>query len=220
MSEINKALIITGGAIDLDFLRSYYKRNQGSYIVGVDGGCSTALEAEVPMDLIYGDFDTLDAKKRDCLFDSGIEHKVLDPEKDLTDTHGAIEELIGKNYQEITILGGFGTRIDHTFANLMVPFQYIKECKITYIDRYNKIRFYEGPIEVRGVASTYKYISLIPVTETCITQTSGLKYNLYDAKLSPYNSLGVSNEIEGDYYIGISKGKLLITQSDDEPQKI
>lgn len=219
MSKIRKALIITGGSVDLEFLRSYYEQNTDLFVVGVDGGCKSAMDSGLPIDLMYGDFDTLDTRTKEELFDSGLEHKVLVAEKDLTDTHGAIEEVISRNYKDITIFGGLGSRIDHTLANLMVSFKYIKECKITYLDSHNQINFYEGPCDIQGQNTGYKYISLIPITDTLVAQTKGLKYNLKNANLSPYDSLGISNEIQGAYHISITKGKLLITQSDDKPHK-
>lgn len=217
MNSQKLVLVVTGGVVDLDQIRSYNEQHPGIFIVGVDGGCLSALKADFSLDLIYGDFDTLDPKVKEELFASDIEHIALNPDKDVTDTHGVLDELCSRGFKEVTIFGGMGSRMDHTMANLMVPFSLLSRMSITYIDSFNKIRFYEGPCIIEDEIANYRYLSVIPVTPIHIQATSGLKYNLESADLTPYDSLGISNEIINAYSIKLTSGRMMLIESNDSP---
>jgi len=215
MSKQRSALIVTGGEVDEGFLRSFFERNNKLFVVGVDGGCENALNAGLRLDLMYGDFDTLNPKIKEKLILEKVDHIILESEKDVTDTHGAIDELCSRGFEKIVIVGGLGSRIDHSLANLMLSFRFLDRLDITFIDPQNRIRFYEGPNFIRGKGGAYQYLSMIPVTPVIIHSTTGLKYNLQETTMTPYDSLGISNEPLGSYSINLSSGKIMLVESND-----
>jgi thiamine pyrophosphokinase len=54
-----RTLIITGGSLDLDYLRDFLKQNKYDYIIGVDKGVEYLYNISVLPDLMIGDFDSI-----------------------------------------------------------------------------------------------------------------------------------------------------------------
>lgn len=216
---MKQALIITGGNIDIEQLRSTYEQMKGDcFVLGVDGGCQAAIQADLTMDAIIGDFDTLDPLIKESITNKGTNTINLNPIKNVTDTHAALDYLSEQNYSDVLIIGGRGTRQDHSIGNLMTSFAYIPEMNIELIDRTNRVRPYKGPLVIKNFKQgDYKYVSIIPIEETYIKKSQGLKYEINNKVIKPYDSLGVSNELTNhkDPYIEVEYGKLLIIESND-----
>ena len=85
---------------------------EDSFIIAVDAGWQHADTLGVEADLVLGDFDSAPEPK-----EKGAILK-LPREKDDTDTLYAVKEALRRGYTDITILGGLGGRLDHTFANM------------------------------------------------------------------------------------------------------
>jgi len=105
--------------------------------------------------------------------------------------------------------------MDHTLANMMVPFSFIDQLKITYYDRNNCINFYSGPTVITKSVGRYKYLSIIPIEKTLIIKTRGLKYEVENRIFDTYDSFGVSNEAIGEYEIIVEYGKFMIIEASD-----
>jgi len=216
------ALLITGGIIENDYLRSVYERLKDDYFVlGVDAGCQSAIDANISLDAIIGDFDTLDEITRKEITDSGVKTIILNPVKNVTDTHAALDYLFIHEYSKVIVFGARGTRIDHTFGNLMVSFSYFPKMVIEFIDKHNCIRPFIGPAIVKGKKKDrYKYLSIIPIEDTIVKSSEGLMYPISNQKFKPFDSFGVSNEILGinedsGYMLDFDKGKFFVIESSD-----
>jgi thiamine pyrophosphokinase len=210
-----KALMISGGVTSSEMIQTVYKDYNPNMVVAIDGGCKSALNASVPLDLAYGDFDTLEEDNFSKLEPLNIEVIRLSPIKNVTDTHGALLELQTRGVKEVVILGATGTRMDHTLANLMLSFSFLDTIKIIYIDANNHIQAFSGPTTIQGSKGEYKYLSILPITNIHIQSTTGLKYPIQNKTLTPYSSLGISNEITTPYQITLTQGNLLLIQSKD-----
>lgn len=221
---MNNTLIITGGDIDLEFTKEYVSSYEFDIVIAVDGGLIVADKLSIIPHYIIGDFDTVSPL---LLFkyekmDDVVIHRYK-PDKEATDTKLAIDKAIEENSFSIHILGGIGSRFDHSFANILLLQPALEAgIEVMIVNKQNRIRllgYKRKTIELSKKESIYKYISLIPLSETVkgIT-TKGMKYNLsnYDFYLDREISMGVSNELEeATAEISISEGKLLLIESND-----
>jgi thiamine pyrophosphokinase len=211
-----KVLIITGGNIDDDFAFSFLKNNPYNEIIAVDGGLAFADRAGVNITHLVGDFDTIDAQILEKYIhreDISV-HRFI-PEKDYTDTDIAVKlalELFKEQKdaeQQLHIIGGTGSRLDHVLANLQM-LKRVMDAGVQgiLIDRNNQIQMISGTCHLKRQGIFGKYVSLIPVTMDVSGITlEGFKYPLNRAVTHFGESLCVSNELVDDEgWITIEEG--------------
>jgi thiamine pyrophosphokinase len=219
----NRILILTGGYSSITFISEYLLVEEFTTIIAVDRGLMVADRLDIPIDYLVGDFDSVPEEVLDKYRDiSRINNtfRIIEynPVKDSTDTHIAINLAMDLPCDEMVILGGTGTRIDHVLANiqlLRVPLE--KGVKTVILDEHNKIYLINNGITLRKDKLYGDYISLIPYTEKVINVTlEGFKYPLYNKTLVVGDSLGVSNEIISDEAnILLDSGTLIVIESRD-----
>lgn len=219
---MKNTLIITGGDIDIDYARKFYDENDFSFVIAADGGLKTAEMLNIIPNYIVGDFDTISPlllSKYENMNDVNI--KRFKPDKDFTDTQIAINIAIEEESLSISILGGTGSRLDHTLANIqLLQMALSNGVEAVIVSPNNRIRLLGTKRkDIIIFKSEYKYVSLIPMTDRVsgIT-TKGMKYNLsnFDFKIDENISLGVSNEIIGQQAeIHIDDGTLILIESND-----
>ena len=123
----NTAYIISGGDIDENLLLSEMKKRQkNDIIVAADAGLRILDELDISPDLILGDFDSLEKEILEK-YSKTIEISRYNSEKDFSDTELAVEICKSKGFNNITILGCFGGRMDHSLANINLLYKYHKE---------------------------------------------------------------------------------------------
>jgi thiamine pyrophosphokinase len=211
-----RAVIVTGGEVDRDDLEQV--RSREDFVIGVDGGITVLLEANLLPHLAVGDFDSAGQEMYERLLRMGIPTKKLPPEKDVTDTHFAVTEALKRRPGKILLLGAIGTRLDHTLANLFL-LEEIERCGVRgeICNRNNRIRLLRGGDSCRVRKSRFRYLSLLPLTATVSGVTlTGFRYPLNDAVLRRNDSLGVSNELiaeEGE--VTLRSGMLFVVESRD-----
>ena len=211
-----RTLIITGGKINKEFVHKHILIDRYKLIIAVDGGLIFAYENKININLIIGDLDTVPKDLVKVYKGKNIQILKYNSDKDYTDTHLAINYAMENGATEIEILGGIGSRLDHTLANIHVlklPLEKNVKCKI--INDNNCIYLVDEYIEIKK--SIWKNVSLIPLTtEVEGVITEGLKYKLNNSCLQIGHSIGISNEIEGESAsIRVGKGILIVIESRD-----
>ena len=217
-----RAMIITGGNIDIDFALDFLSKEKYDKIIAVDRGLDAvdAMLSRKPgcihLDHLVGDFDSVDKSVLEKYKDYGdVTVHTFNPVKDNTDTDIAIK-LILQLCQEgdiIYILGGTGTRLDHTMANIHILRGALEAGVEAYlVDPTNKIYLHRG---IRRVAKSEQYgqfISILPVgDEISGVFLRGFKYPLNNAHIRWGSSLGISNEIvEDEGVIEIGEGTAIV----------
>ena len=107
-----KCMIVSGAPVkDYEFLKNNIDLK--SFIIAADSGYVTCRNAGIPVNLIIGDFDSSPKPKADC------EIIALPAEKDDTDTFSCIKEAIKRGFDEIAIFCAAGSRLDHTYSNII-----------------------------------------------------------------------------------------------------
>lgn len=221
---VEHIVIITGGTVDLAWLKStgpscYFNR-KNTCIMAADKGLLYAKEAGSPVDYILGDFDSLPEGILSEYVDSGAQIRTYPPEKDYTDTHLALLWAMEIGAKKVTIIGGRGSRFDHSFANISLLSMLLEHgIQGEIIDPCNRIfmmdKAHSGTITLKKREK--EYISLISYTEKVTGITlRGFKYPLNNETLTIGISRGISNElVEEEGTIQVEEGILLVSVSRD-----
>lgn len=209
-----KCILVAGGNNSSAILIQHI--GKGDFLVGIDKGAIFFLQHNFVPNLAIGDFDSVSQKELQLIKKKAKEIKILKKEKDDTDTELALKAVIKKGYDDITILGGIGTRIDHALANVLLLEKYQKSGRqIKIIDKNNQI---EMVIKKKIITKNPNLpnISLISLTDYSVISLTGFKYPLKNKKVKRGETLCISNElIEKQGMVGVSYGRVLMIKSRD-----
>lgn len=132
---------------------------------------------------------------------------------------GKPAEECSNKQAEIVLLGGTGSRMDHTLANIgCLKYARDKKVFMKIVDSNNCMYLYERPFVLQKDALVYhKYLSLIALENGVSGLTiKGMKYDTEQLDLEPLSSRGVSNEMIGNKAeITFDSGVLLVIESKD-----
>lgn len=215
-----KVLIITGGTVDAEARQSALAFAP-DLTIAADKGIENALRAGIPFDRILGDFDSIDPQALDQARGQHLPETVFPTHKDYTDTELALFAAMQEagTGGQILILGGTGTRLDHTLANLFLlkqPADQGIDCLIQ--DGHDQIRLLKGPARLTLAKDpAWPFVSLLPVFGSAQDVTlEGFQYPLQDGVLEPGVSLGISNELDAEEgSVSLKAGYLLVLRTRD-----
>lgn len=189
---------------------------EDSMLICADGGAKYFKQFGIKPSLLLGDFDSISKEELDILELEGIEILKYPIEKNYTDSELAVYEAIKRGATEIIILGGIGSRLDHSFANIhLLKIILDSGVKGIIADANNEIYVMRDEI-ILPRDEGYK-ITLLPMTEKVEGVTTyGLYYPLENATLVQGSTWGVSNEyVEDIARVTIKSGILLVFKSKD-----
>lgn len=195
-----RIVIVSGGDIEEEFVLSVLEEGAG-WIIGVDRGVEFLYRHEIMPSYIVGDFDSVNQEIVDYYRnETKVPIREYNPVKDASDTEIAVRLAITLGCGELLILGATGGRVDHLWANvqiLTIPFRAGIDARI--LDSRNRIRLIGGDTVLKKTEAYGPYFSVFPLGgEVYNLSLSGAKYPLKGHTLTPYDSLCVSNQIEGD----------------------
>lgn len=211
---MSKGLIVSGGHVDYDLLLRLLK-NKYDYVMAVDHGMDALWVLNYTPDVMVGDFDSCESLALDHFRRQDVPEVKFMSEKDMTDTDLAIEHMIRMGVEETLLVGGTGTRFDHSLANVMMLLKYEDQIKIVLVDKTNMIRCASKHMTI--AKEGFDYLSLLPLSdEVTGVQLRGVAYPLEDHTLLKASSFAVSNEIvEETCELTFDTGKLIVVQSRD-----
>lgn len=173
---------------DVDFIK-----DTNDY-AGVDRGVYRLLKKGITPKFTYGDYDSVSREEREFI-ESELKINAVNSEKDYTDSHLALFDLVDKGYNEIDVYGALGDRIDHELMNIQLLLnEKFKNVDIRLIDKLNVIFKVIGKKELKNIG--YKYISFIPFFNGTTLTLDGFKYD-GEVEISIGSTLTVSNEFVG-----------------------
>ncbi len=210
MVKINKCVIVSGAPeSNIDYISNYI--NENTFVIAADSGYLKLDALSIKPDLLIGDFDS--SKNPTVKY----EKIVLPTEKNDTDTLFCVKEALKRGFKDIIVLGGIGSRIDHTYSNILCScYALSKGAQLSIINQNNKIFAFNTECTLKK-NDGYKFFSLFSFGEkSCGITIKGAKYPLKNADLEPFSSLGQSNEFkENTVNIVVKKGILLVIMSND-----
>lgn len=208
-----RAVIVAHGNISNDII-SLIKPED--FLVGVDYGAVTILNHKLPLDLAIGDFDSVNKTEFEEISKKTKEIKTYNKDKDFTDTELALNYVIDHKYKDIVIIGAFGSRLDHTLANIFLVEKYAKKkIQLQLVDNRNCITLIAQKLQVEK-DSKYKYYSIISLSDFSIVSLSGFKYRIVKKTVVRGQTLCISNELSAKKgLIEIQKGQAILVKSRD-----
>lgn len=214
---MGKAVIISGGRItDYDLTAEWI--DEGDCIICADSGIIHCDKMNLKADIWVGDFDSCNfSEYSDCRAAQGSEIIRLTPEKDDTDTEFACMYAYEKGFDELLLVGGGGTRADHSLSNIFLAEKMLDlSVKMVIADEHNRLRIVRNS-SVRIRRSRFKYVSIIPISRALDgVSNRGFKYPLHNEALYRCSSRGVSNELTEECgEISIKNGTALVAESVD-----
>ena len=215
-----KIAIISGGELDEAFILSVLEKMSADYVIGVDRGMEFLYRHDIMPDYIVGDFDSVDKKVADYYRnETNVPIREFRPVKDASDTEIAIRLAMTLGCEEMVILGATGGRIDHLWANvqsLTVPFHAGIDARI--LDRQNSIRLIGKETILKRSEAYGPYFSVFPLgQEVYGFNIQGAKYPLKNHRLTPYDSLCVSNQFkDAEVVISFLSGIVILMETRDQ----
>jgi len=208
-------ITICSGGIVGEWALHYIR--QANYVIGADRGAQFLIEHGIEPNISLGDFDSVHNEQMAVIKHSSRQFIGFDAiDKDYTDTQIAFLHALELNPQKIIIVGGLGTRYDHSLASLqLLELSLQRNIPTVMIDEHNCIQLMNESLTLSQ--NGYHYVSLIPYSDQVTGITlHGFKYPLTNATLTKGLSIGISNElINATGTIHIKSGKLLVIQAND-----
>lgn len=213
-----RAVIISAGRVqDPERLRARLSPRPDDRVIAADGGVAHALALGLRPDRVVGDFDSLPRERWPEVKRLGAEVVRVPREKDETDTELAIRTALAWGCTEIVLVGGVGSRLDHSLANLFLLASLPPGVRGRLLDERNEIRFLRSGEEIQLPARPGAYLSLVPLTpEVTGVEAAGVRWPLQGARLTWSASLGVSNEFTApEARIRVGKGCLAVVVAEE-----
>jgi thiamine pyrophosphokinase len=212
-------IIISGGAIEAPFALEFLKKKTAGIMIAVDRGLEFMYKYAVEPTHIVGDFDSIDpAVISYYKSEAKVPIREFNPVKDASDTEIAIRLAIELGVNELWIIGGTGTRLDHVLANIQsLKIAANANVKAYLLDSHNCISLLEKSVSLCKKEAFGPYFSLFPLGGRVEGLTiRGAKYPLVNHTLEPYDSLSVSNQFADDeVFIEFNKGTIILMETRD-----
>lgn len=204
--------IMTGGTTpDEDsFYRDFLE--SASYKIAADSGLDVLYRLQILPDFYLGDSDSVNSSALQWLKKNDVRQEDFPTDKNYSDTHLAIDLALQKGAQEIHLLGGIGSRLDHSLANLYLGLHCYQQNTVLQIIHSRHQVFLltsKNIIEVNSMKGYY--LSIIPITNLEGLTIQGCRWNLQNEIVSMGETRCLSNEIEEfKARLLVKKGKALV----------
>lgn len=208
MSEERTCIIFAAG----EYYDEMIEIPDDAFVIAADGGWDHAQAVGARVDVLVGDFDSIDHTPQD----SSVETLVLPAQKDDPDLLTALKIGWEKGARLFHIYGGLGGRIDHTISNIQL---------MTLVASRGGIGFLHGNTQiVTAVCDGTLHFSDntvpngTPISVFAHSDTArgvsepGLRYELVNATMTNTQVNGLSNEfIDGHAaQIRVEHGTLVV----------
>jgi thiamine pyrophosphokinase len=211
-----RACILTGGTLG-DISRVAGRLPRPDYVICADDGLSHAGALGFSPDKVVGDFDSVSPSLLSQYEGKGTAFEKYPSRKDKTDTQIAVDEALNIGADEIWIVAGAGTRLDHSYANLMLLSGIAESGRKAFLlNQYNLIFPILQEAEIAGEPG--QVVSFLPFGgDVRVISSEGLSYPLDGLSLTMTDPVGVSNVMVSDKaFVRIGTGRLLCMLAWDE----
>ena len=192
-----KYLIVAGGEVrDYSFFKKVLADYSPDRIIAADSGALHLQKAGLAPDILVGDFDSIEDEVFDAFEKKSriVRYRI---EKDVTDTAAALDIALEEGADDVLVLGGTGTRFDHTYANVLLLKKAL-DCKVRarIVDEHSEIELHDRSFFLENMnGRTVSFYSMFK--QTCLT-LEGFHYPLTNYRLESHDPLTVSNIVESE----------------------
>ncbi len=200
--------IVCGGEINnIEWL----KHQLGCYnlIIAADSGYDKCVKCGITPQLIVGDFDSVSFQ-----IPHDIKCLTFPSRKDKTDFMLCLEYCKEQQYENVTVFGAWGGRIDHSLGAIFALLEISKHNLYPKLVTENSTVFIVS--NSCAIPKNNGYASIFALGEDAIGLTlKGFDYPLNNATLKSCSQLGVSNKIiDAVGEISLKQGKVLVVLQD------
>jgi thiamine pyrophosphokinase len=197
------ALVIANGMpVSLELLRSL--ASDSDIVVAADGGHHHAIEADIAVDAVVGDLDSIGPARAQLAV--GVLHEDANP--NATDLQKAVEYALASGATIVRIACAGGGRADHALANLSILTMFRGRGAVTIVDDQFEVSLVDGRSVIEAPAGTV--VSLVAIGLCTGVSTTGMRWDLADHTL-PFSPYGVHNEVrESPASVAVATGDLLL----------
>lgn len=179
-----------------EFYRSYL--NKADYIIAADGGLCVLYHLHILPNLLVGDGDSTPDSLWAWALENHIPTQRFPVEKNATDTEIALDIAISHHPDLVWILGGIGSRLDHTLGNLyLLEYAHLQHIEAMLISHNHEVYLLSNqkPLILNGIKENI--FSILPITENLEGLTlEGFHWNLQNTNITRYHTLTISNRLE------------------------
>jgi thiamine pyrophosphokinase len=197
MESNGPAVIFAGGDPVPEEVR--YLLPRGALMVAADSGLDLARRLGVPVDLVVGDFDSVDPAGLAAAVAGGSVLERHPADKDATDLELALDSVLRLGRSPVRVVGGAGwDRLDHLVANvLLVASPRYAPLHLRWWVKGAEVTPVHGRLDLVGHSGDLVTLLAVGGPATGVT-TRGLHWPLVGETLIPGSTRGVSNEFAGD----------------------
>ena len=152
---------------------------------------------------VVGDFDSLSEQLRTQLADR-LHHR---PDQDVNDLWKALSLAIERGAREVTVLGAFGRREDHSIGNLMLCAARMNDVDVHIVGDRGVFEFIDSDSHFESFAG--QQVSLFTLSPSTEISTIGLRYEPPQNRLTAMWQ-GVSNESLGGEFTICTNGPTIV----------
>jgi thiamine pyrophosphokinase len=164
-------------------------------VVAADSGLHHALDLGLHVDVVVGDFDSVDEARLALAIERGATVERHPPDKDATDLELALHAACRLGATDVLVVGAGGGRLDHFLANVLLlaaeEFSGVCIAALAGPARFTVVR---GDTELRGERGSLLTLLALGGAAHGV-RTKGLRYPLAGETLHPGSTRGVSNEL-------------------------
>lgn len=183
---------------------------KASILIAADRGADHLIAAGLFPHVVLGDFDSSGLALEDAGFDV---HRFED--QDYSDCDKLLSYIEGQGYEEATIIGFEGDRVDHVLASLGSFLR--SPVRVRIAIRHGLAHIQKGPSQVSYPSYIGQTVSILPVLPSDGVTTTGLSWPLEGSHLELGGHLSLSNLANQDQIsVKMGSGALLIVQEFDE----
>lgn len=211
-----KAVLFAGAEIT-DYAFCQPEIEQADCIICCDAGMQHTKALGITPDYIVGDFDSVAPEVLEEYRKTGISIRQFPTHKNETDMQLGMLLALELGATEMTLIGGIGSRFDHTLANAHLLLYLLKKgVQAVLLNEKNRVVLIDKEIILHGKAGDL--VSTIPLSLQVKGLTlEGLEYPLQNYDLALDDELvAVSNVMLGQTAkVCIADGYLFVIQSRD-----
>jgi thiamine pyrophosphokinase len=201
-------IVLAGGDAVDERLRAALPR--ADLVIAADSGLEQAAVLGLTVDLVVGDFDSVDPDALAAAVRAGVVVERHPAAKDHTDLELAVLAAKQRGATRVIIVGATGGRIDHELANLMLlGSRAYAPLHLEVVAAGGRIVAVHDRLDITG--SPGDLVTLIAVGGPAVgVRTEGLRYPLRDETLVPGSTRGVSNVLlDTSATVELRRGALL-----------
>ena len=203
-----KSLVVTNGIIhSLEHLHQLCLKHQ--HIICADGAVRYLRKIDVFPTVVVGDLDSIISEDLHWIHTKDIPVIQYDTRKDFTDTEIAIRYALEKGSDSVTMIGSFGSRIDHSLGNFyLLKLIMDKGCEGLIDEAETEVRLISSRMTMSWIKG--ETVSFIPISEIVKGVTlKGFEYTVTRESIRMGSSRCLSNVVAEDFQeIEVEQGLL------------